>query len=66
MLSRVADNLYWMSRYLERAEHTSRLIAVNSNPRSNKPQKRRKSPGDEFVSALSWKELRARNPGRRL
>ena len=28
MLSRVADNLYWMSRYLERAEHTSRLLAV--------------------------------------
>jgi uncharacterized alpha-E superfamily protein len=28
MLSRVADNLYWTSRYLERAEHTSRLIAV--------------------------------------
>jgi len=28
MLSRVADNLYWMSRYLERAEHISRLIAV--------------------------------------
>lgn len=29
MLSRVADSLYWMSRYLERAEHTSRLIDVN-------------------------------------
>jgi uncharacterized alpha-E superfamily protein len=28
MLSRVADSLYWMARYLERAEHTSRLIAV--------------------------------------
>src|SRR5262245_50206002 len=28
MLSRVADNLYWMSRYIERAEHTGRLIAV--------------------------------------
>ena len=28
MLSRVAENLYWMSRYLERAEHTSRLLAV--------------------------------------
>jgi uncharacterized alpha-E superfamily protein len=28
MLSRVADNLYWMSRYLERAEHTSRVLAV--------------------------------------
>src|SRR5690242_5249967 len=29
MLSRVADNLYWMSRYLERAEHTARLLQVN-------------------------------------
>ena len=28
MLSRVADSLYWMSRYIERAEHTARLIAV--------------------------------------
>lgn len=31
MLSRVADSLYWMSRYLERAEHTARLIAVGLN-----------------------------------
>lgn len=29
MLSRVADNLYWMSRYLERAEHTARLLDVD-------------------------------------
>src|SRR6188508_925010 len=29
MLSRVADSLYWMSRYLERAEHTARLVSVN-------------------------------------
>jgi uncharacterized alpha-E superfamily protein len=28
MLSRVADSLYWMSRYLERAEHTARVINV--------------------------------------
>ena len=28
MLSRVAETLYWMSRYLERAEHTARLIDV--------------------------------------
>lgn len=28
MLSRVADNLYWMSRYLERAQHTARLLDV--------------------------------------
>ena len=31
MLSRVADNLYWMSRYLERAEHTSRVMGVQWN-----------------------------------
>lgn len=29
MLSRVADSLYWMSRYLERAEHTARVMGVN-------------------------------------
>jgi uncharacterized alpha-E superfamily protein len=29
MLSRVADNLYWMSRYLERAEHTGRVLEVH-------------------------------------
>lgn len=29
MLSRVAQSLYWMSRYLERAENTARLVDVN-------------------------------------
>lgn len=28
MLSRVADQLYWINRFLERAEHTSRLLGV--------------------------------------
>ena len=28
MLSRVADSLYWLSRYLERAEHVARLTNV--------------------------------------
>ena len=31
MLSRVADSLVWMSRYLERAEHTARLMEVQLN-----------------------------------
>ncbi len=31
MLSRVADNLYWMSRYLERAEHAARIEGVHLN-----------------------------------
>src|SRR6202451_3754568 len=29
MLSRVAESLYWMSRYLERAEHPARLLDVD-------------------------------------
>lgn len=31
MLSRVADSLFWMSRYLERAEHTARVLGVQLN-----------------------------------
>jgi len=31
MLSRIADALFWMSRYYERAENTARLIDVNIN-----------------------------------
>lgn len=31
MLSRVAENIYWLARYLERAEDTARLINVTSN-----------------------------------
>jgi uncharacterized alpha-E superfamily protein len=29
MLSRVADSLYWLSRYVERAENTARILDVN-------------------------------------
>lgn len=31
MLSRVAQNIYWMARYVERAEDTARIISVNTN-----------------------------------
>jgi uncharacterized alpha-E superfamily protein len=31
MLSRVADDLYWFGRYIQRAENTARLVAVHSN-----------------------------------
>ena len=31
MLSRVAENVYWMARYIERAENTARLVSVNTN-----------------------------------
>ena len=28
MLSRTADNLYWLGRYFERAENTARMLDV--------------------------------------
>lgn len=31
MLSRVAENIFWMARYIERAENIARLINVNTN-----------------------------------
>ncbi len=31
MLSRVAEGMYWMSRYVERAEHIARITLVNSH-----------------------------------
>ena len=31
MLSRVAENMYWFARYLERVEDTARCITVNTN-----------------------------------
>lgn len=31
MLSRVVENIYWLARYVERAENTARLVRVNSH-----------------------------------
>jgi len=31
MLARDADSVYWMARYIERAEHVARILWVNSN-----------------------------------
>src|SRR3954452_17477784 len=31
MLARDADSMYWMTRYVERAEHVARIMWVNSN-----------------------------------
>jgi uncharacterized alpha-E superfamily protein len=31
MLSRVAENVYWLARYLERSENMARLVNVNAN-----------------------------------
>jgi len=38
MLSRVADSLFWMSRYLERAKHTARVLDVHLDLMLDQPE----------------------------
>ena len=49
MLSRVADSLYWMSRYLERAEHTARVLDVNLHGRLDQ---RANAAGQQWARVL--------------
>ena len=39
MLSRVAENIYWLARHLERAENTARLVLVHSETRLDRPDR---------------------------
>ena len=39
MLSRVAERIYWMARYIERAENSARIINVNANLLLDLPKK---------------------------
>ena len=38
MLSRVAESIYWMSRYIERAENVARVVGVNNQLRLDLPE----------------------------
>ena len=38
MLSRVAERMYWLGRYIERAENTARMIKVNASLQLDLPQ----------------------------
>lgn len=51
MLSRVAENIYWMARYIERAENTARLIGVNANLVLDLPKGI--APGWELLIAIT-------------
>lgn len=53
MLSRVADSLYWMSRYLERAEHTARLIAVKLEITAEQSREDAEASWARVIAALS-------------
>ncbi|MBA2431868.1 MAG: alpha-E domain-containing protein [Chthoniobacterales bacterium] len=60
MLSRVADSLYWMSRYIERAENNARIAEVNlqllldfANQQEGDPQQQ----WDPIISSLEENEF---------
>ena len=55
MLSRVANNLYWLARYLERAENTARLINVNSHLLLDLPS-RVKLGWEPIVDIISFRD----------
>jgi len=52
MLSRVADSLYWMSRYLERAENTVRQLDVTLNLMLDTGSASEESRWRQLVAAL--------------
>ncbi|WP_339720052.1 alpha-E domain-containing protein [uncultured Paraglaciecola sp.] len=55
MLSRVANNLYWLARYLERVENTARLINVNSHLLLDLPSKV-KLGWEPIIDILSFRD----------
>lgn len=52
MLSRVADSLYWMSRYLERAENTVRQLEVTTNLMLDSGESSPETRWQRFVASL--------------
>ncbi len=52
MLSRVADHLYWLSRYLERAEHTARLLEISVTLAADRTPESQSRQGVRILSAL--------------
>ena len=60
MLSRVADSLYWMSRYIERAENNARIADVNLQLEvdlSNQPEADPRQHWNAIISSLEENEL---------
>lgn len=57
MLSRVADSLYWIGRYLERAENVARLLQVTSDLSVELEGL------DEILAQSEWDELSHAIPG---
>lgn len=58
MLSRVADHLYWMSRYLERAEHLARVLDINLQRSLEQSASQAAKRWDRVVRAMRITELK--------
>ncbi len=52
MLSRVADSLYWMSRYFERADHCARVLEANYNLLLNPSRPSREQRWKRIIGSL--------------
>ena len=68
MLSRVANSIYWMSRYVERAEHLARFVEVTLNLLLDQPDSRVdqwvplvRATGDEKYFEENYREYCAEN-----
>jgi uncharacterized alpha-E superfamily protein len=60
MLSRVADSLYWMSRYIERADNNARIAEVNHQlllDLANQPEPNTQQQWNPVISSLEENEL---------
>ncbi len=54
MLARVADSLYWMSRYFERAEHCARVLEANYNLMLNPSKPSREQRWHRITASLGF------------
>jgi uncharacterized alpha-E superfamily protein len=54
LLSRAADGLYWIARYLERAEHTARLVDVGLDLGLGRPDATTRRAADRLYGTLGF------------
>lgn len=57
MLSRVADSLYWMARYMERTDSVLRMLKINYNSSQDTPQEFTWRPALRIFTSLDEKEI---------
>ena len=57
MLARVVENMYWLSRYLERAEDVARIIAVNFQATLDAPAASRTLAWEPVIAITGDREL---------